>query len=276
MPLVTQPSIIVSSNQIAPGIIVNSDVASAAAIALNKLAALTPQVGVKTDASGFLVDGPPTVAQGGTGLATLTAKAILLGNGTGNILFLAPGTAGQVIKSDGTDWQAGGVPGPLLLADATGASCQNTTTETTLCTVSVPANTLSTGNAVRARCYFNQWKQNTDGDALTIRMYYGTTVVASFVFTHGAESVVEWDGYLEGILMASGATNTQEGQVEVFGHPQGGGSQTSLLRVYGEGTAAEDSTGALTFKITAQWNQAGAGSFPGIVVTRSVIEKLTV
>lgn len=45
-----------------------------------------------------------TVAQGGTGLATLTANNVVLGNGTGTPNFVAPGTTGNVLTSDGTTW----------------------------------------------------------------------------------------------------------------------------------------------------------------------------
>jgi hypothetical protein len=44
------------------------------------------------------------VAQGGTGLTTLTANNVILGNGTSNPLFVAPGTSGNVLTSNGTTW----------------------------------------------------------------------------------------------------------------------------------------------------------------------------
>jgi hypothetical protein len=44
---------------------------------------------------------PVTPAHGGTGLATLTAHAVLLGAGTGNIVFAAAGTAGRVLLDQG-------------------------------------------------------------------------------------------------------------------------------------------------------------------------------
>lgn len=47
-----------------------------------------------------------TVAKGGTGLATLPAHNALIGNGTGNVNSLAPGTARNAMISDGTDWTA--------------------------------------------------------------------------------------------------------------------------------------------------------------------------
>ena len=45
-----------------------------------------------------------TVAQGGTGLGTLTANNILIGNGTGNVTFIAPSTDGNILQSNGTNW----------------------------------------------------------------------------------------------------------------------------------------------------------------------------
>ena len=45
-----------------------------------------------------------TVAQGGTGAATLTANAVLIGNGTSAVTAVAPSTAGNVLTSNGTTW----------------------------------------------------------------------------------------------------------------------------------------------------------------------------
>jgi hypothetical protein len=42
--------------------------------------------------------------QGGTGLATLTANNVLLGNGTSAVQFVAPSTNGNVLVSNGTTW----------------------------------------------------------------------------------------------------------------------------------------------------------------------------
>jgi hypothetical protein len=45
-----------------------------------------------------------TVADGGTGRSTLTANAVLVGNGTSGINSIAPGTSGNLLTSDGTNW----------------------------------------------------------------------------------------------------------------------------------------------------------------------------
>lgn len=45
-----------------------------------------------------------TVAQGGTGAATHTANAVLIGEGTSPVSTVSPGSSGNVLTSDGTDW----------------------------------------------------------------------------------------------------------------------------------------------------------------------------
>jgi hypothetical protein len=47
---------------------------------------------------------PLSIAQGGTGVASLTANNLLLGNGTSAVSFIAPGTSGNRLQSDGTTW----------------------------------------------------------------------------------------------------------------------------------------------------------------------------
>lgn len=43
-------------------------------------------------------------AQGGTGATTLTAENVVIGNGTSSVKFVAPGTTGNVLTSNGTAW----------------------------------------------------------------------------------------------------------------------------------------------------------------------------
>jgi hypothetical protein len=46
------------------------------------------------------------VADGGTGSSTLTANNVLLGNGTSPVNFVAPGTSGNILTSNGTTWES--------------------------------------------------------------------------------------------------------------------------------------------------------------------------
>ena len=47
-----------------------------------------------------------SVADGGTGAGTFTANNVLLGNGTSAFQTVAPGTAGNILTSNGTTWQS--------------------------------------------------------------------------------------------------------------------------------------------------------------------------
>lgn len=54
----------------------------------------------------FSITGQVAVANGGTGASTLTANNVILGNGTSAVQFVAPGTSGNVLTSNGTTWQS--------------------------------------------------------------------------------------------------------------------------------------------------------------------------
>jgi hypothetical protein len=47
-----------------------------------------------------------SVAKGGTGATTLTSNNVILGNGTSAVQFVAPGTSGNVLTSNGTTWSS--------------------------------------------------------------------------------------------------------------------------------------------------------------------------
>jgi len=51
-------------------------------------------------ANNFLIP----VASGGTGVSSLTSGNVLIGNGTGAVQFVAPGTNGNVLSSNGSAW----------------------------------------------------------------------------------------------------------------------------------------------------------------------------
>ena len=48
--------------------------------------------------------GTLAVARGGTGATTLNSEAVVIGNATGAVKFVAPGTSGNVLTSNGTAW----------------------------------------------------------------------------------------------------------------------------------------------------------------------------
>jgi len=49
---------------------------------------------------------PISVSLGGTGVASLSANHVVLGNGTSAVQLVAPGTSGNVLTSNGTTWES--------------------------------------------------------------------------------------------------------------------------------------------------------------------------
>jgi hypothetical protein len=85
-----------------------SDVANATTARGNLTAAKSGANSDITSLTGLTT--PLTVAQGGTGAATLTANNVLLGNGTSAPQFVAPSTSGNVLTSNGTTWTSASAP----------------------------------------------------------------------------------------------------------------------------------------------------------------------
>lgn len=72
---------------------IQTDLASTSSASFDGSANITPGI-----------TGTLGVANGGTGATTLTANNVLLGNGTSAVQFVAPGTNGNVLTSNGTTW----------------------------------------------------------------------------------------------------------------------------------------------------------------------------
>lgn len=64
-------------------------------------------VGVATLLAPFTASATFIVPQGGTGLQTVTTGSLLVGAGTSALTLIAPGSSGNVLKSNGTAWVSG-------------------------------------------------------------------------------------------------------------------------------------------------------------------------
>ena len=68
------------------------------------------------------VTGTLPVGNGGTGATTLTANNVIIGNGTSAVNFVAPGSTGNVLTSNGTTWtSAAGASGTVTSVSGTGS-----------------------------------------------------------------------------------------------------------------------------------------------------------
>jgi hypothetical protein len=85
--------------------------------------------GTTTGISGSAITtGTVGVSVGGTGANTLTANNVILGNGTSAVQFVAPGTNGNLLTSNGTTWTSAAAPagGVTSLNGQTGAITNTT------------------------------------------------------------------------------------------------------------------------------------------------------
>jgi len=87
------------------------------------------------------------VADGGTGASTLSANAVLLGNGTSALQTVAPGTNGNVLTSNGTTWTSttpsGGFNGATINAIGSSAiTLTNASTQYQVAQINSTANSI--------------------------------------------------------------------------------------------------------------------------------------
>jgi hypothetical protein len=166
-----------------------------------------------------------TVAQGGTGATTLTANNVLLGNGTSAPLFVAPGTSGNVLTSDGTTW-ASSTPAAGFSASAdntftgtqsfTGTSAKLAEVLTNAAEVATVSATAATGTinydiTTQSVLYYTSdasanWTVNfraSSGTSLNTALATGQSVTVAFLVTQGAtayyNSAVQVDGTTSGV-----------------------------------------------------------------------------
>lgn len=140
-----------------------------------------------------------------------------------------------------------------------------TAAETTLYTVSIPANTLSTSNGVRFRIAITDLDMTNNPTTLTIRVKYGGSTVATVSTGAITTTPSNLTGYIEGCVISAGTTSSQEGQGILFVTEAG----ASLFTAYG--TSAVDSTASQDLVITAQFSTATGSN---LVTGHIIVERI--
>lgn len=236
------------------------------------------------------------IANGGTGqttkteafdaLAPSTTKGdITVFNGSDNVR-LPVGSDNQILIADsaqstGVKWGSPNSTGcAKIVVDPTAITVGNTTTETTLFSVSVSGGVLSTNNAIRVVVYLSNFACNSSG-SITFRLKYGGTTIATLVMatTGATTSNIALNGVMmTGFVVANGGTSSQKGTLMFIGG-DGTLEDDNLANVDGEkglgggnGTASVDSTTSQTLSITAQWTAAAVANT--LTAEAWVVEKI--
>lgn len=207
-----------------------------------------------------------------TGAATLNVNA--LGAKTIKKESTRDLSTGDIIASqivsviyDGTNFQmlSGRSGVQYKIYSTTTAAGTSGTSETDLLTTTIPGGLLGTSGVIAFKIFVN----GTVRQDLTVRVYYGASSCFTATFTGGTADNVG-NGWIDGNIIASGATNTQESSVALFFCENGseglsGSTTVALAKFYtasNNSAMAIDSTADQTFKVTGQYaSTTGSPSF---------------
>lgn len=233
MPIIVAGPTIASSAQIAPGIIVNSDVNASAAIDYSKLNLAGGIVNADINASAAIAESK---------IGNITSAGKVSGAALTNLSAI-PAGAGVI--------PAANLSGVKIAKGTADVTVNNTTTETTLISESIAAGLLGTANGVLLRaCIQMSWSAN--GARQDIRVKYGSTTIATFTYDPASPTSQTGTMDLDVLLLAGTATNAQDVIARAITPGMSDPSSLSAAIQVQTNTCAEDSTQALNLVVTAQ------------------------
>lgn len=138
----------------------------------------------------------------------------------------------------------------LISASATNSSAvTNTTTETTVATIAIPANTLGTANGVRFKAMIVMAMTSSNASDFYIRAKYGGTTIGSITIdTTGSGITQTLNILVDGYLLGAGSTSSQEGAIGFMTNTITTGTSSVSF-----GASSIDSTASQNLTITLQW-----------------------
>jgi hypothetical protein len=201
-----------------------SDVANATTSRTNLVAAKSGANSDITSITGLTT--PLTVAQGGTGAATLTANNVLLGNGTSAPQVVAPSTTGNVLTSDGTTWVSSAPAAyPLTsgtaVASTSGTSIDFTSIPSWVKRVTVMFDSVSTDGSSNLQIQIGAGSVTTSGytsSTWTANTSNSGTVTTGYILTATNAAATTFYG---NITISSFGSNTWIESHSLGGSPSG-------------------------------------------------------
>lgn len=183
------------------------------------------------------------------------------------------GIRADSVQSTGVKW----VPVSRILAKLSSAvTVANTTTETNLFSVSVPANVLSTTNVIKGEILISTIASAAGAsNDIAFKFKYGGTTIGTLNIINGTIPAAT-QGKLTFSLIAGATASAQVGWFDAVFQTVGGqevpdgasfeptgqsaGSDLSNVFLQSNGTSAIDSTSAQTLVVTAQWAALSASN----------------
>lgn len=157
----------------------------------------------------------------------------------------------------------------------TNVTVTNTTAETTLFSTSVPANTLGTSNGIRLRMLTSLKKGSTSGSpAFALYFKFGGSTIHTLNINDATTFSTAKKGWIEFLILSSGATNTQDSSVTVYLIPDNqpattAGVEWSYVDLQ---TGAIDTTSSQTLSVSVKFGTATTSD--EMIMYQSVLEKI--
>jgi hypothetical protein len=165
------------------------------------------------------------VSGGGTGLATITANNVILGNGTSAVQVVAPGTAGNVLTSNGTTWSSTAAASSGPQNTVVYFSGQVSRSGSVMTVISVLDGSLKVGNTVTS----------TAGTAFGTITSFGTGTGGVGTYNMSASGTISaLYSYVTGTTFTI-PTGVTKMKVTVVGAGAGGGASANTGCNYGNG-----------------------------------------
>lgn len=218
--------------------------------------------------------------KGGTGQTTFNKGDLLVGQSSSVLVRLAGGIDGQILQSNsstasGINWAVSptnkiAISGATSILQGPAILMQ----ENSILSVSVPASTLGTNNAVRARLFVNNFLYGTS--SVLVKAQYGNNTISSLIlatdgYVGGGGSRT---GYFELNLTGNQSTSVQTGSLGVnFG--VGFIPQASVLIAYAPGASSVEGTAANTLGITIRYSSVVGGDNAALSTNGYVVEKIS-
>lgn len=207
------------------------------------------------------------------GAVTMNGAVTINGNATttGTFTVNTPTSTRDAANKGYVDTATSSLNYVSKLSIITTAVTSTAAAETTLMSVSIPANTLGTSNGVRARLFISAASNDGGNGNWIIRVKYDDSTMISKTF-------VDLDGTLEGwidvVLMANGSTTAQRASLisRLFVDALADGTAGNEAATVGTGGAAENSATTLNLIVTAETTAANASTL--FVMDNAVVEVL--